>query len=90
LTYGANTNFASRELTLDFTVEGADETDFLSKKTAFLTLMYGGEVSIRVPTLGDEVYHLVYRGKGGEYGINYNRTFCHMILKFTEPNPYNR
>lgn len=52
--------------------------------------MYRGNVTIQVPAVSDDTYHLIYRGKGTEYGMNYQRTFCHMVLKFEEPNPMDR
>lgn len=81
---------ASRDLTLEFTIEGSTPADFLKKKTKFLQLMYSGSITLQVPEVGDEIYHLIYTGKSGEFGMNPQRTFCHMVLKFTEPNPNNR
>lgn len=52
--------------------------------------MYKGAVTIQIPEVNDDVYHLVYKGKGTDYGMDGTRTFCHMILKFDEPNPTNR
>ena len=80
----------SRDLTLDFTIKGKDPADFLKKKNAFLALVYKGEITLQVPENSDDVYHLIYKGKGAEYSLNYNRTFCHMVLKFEEPNPMRR
>lgn len=82
--------FSSREVILDFTICGKTPSDFLTKKNAFLALMYKGEVTIQVPQESEDVYHLIYRGKGSEYSMNTLRTFCHMMLKFEEPNPGNR
>lgn len=82
--------FASREVLLDFTIEGKDKADFLKKKNLFLAAMYKGSVTIQVPAESEDVYHLIYRGKGSEYGMNALRTFCHMILKFEEPDPTHR
>lgn len=82
--------FSSREVLLDFTITGESQADFLAKKNGFLAMMYKGVVTIEVPQVSDEVYRLVYRGKGSEYSMNTQRTFCHMILKFEEPNPGNR
>lgn len=82
--------FASREVLLDFTIEGSSPSDFLTKKNLFLTAMYKGSVTIQVPKESDDVYHLIYKGKGSEYGMNALRTFCHMILKFEEPDPTHR
>lgn len=85
-----NPRFKSREITLGFTISGNTREEFLANKKAFLNLMYAGSITIQVPRNSDDVYHLVYTGKGGEYGMNKLRTFCHMVLKFIEPNPRNR
>lgn len=37
-----------------------------------------------------QCYRLVYTGRGSEYALNPIRTFCKMMLKFTEPNPADR
>lgn len=81
--------FESRTLNLDFTITGSSEADFKAKKKAFLAEMYKGEVSINVPILG-ETYHLTYKGKGSTYALSPARNFCHMVLKFEEPNPSDR
>lgn len=80
----------SRDVTLDFTICGSSPEDFLKKKNGFLALIYGGEITLQVPQVSDDVYYLIYSGKGAEYGMNANRTFCHMMLKFLEPNPMRR
>lgn len=85
-----NPKVASREILLDFTVTGKSPEDFLSKKNGFLALMYKGKITLEVPQANTEVYHLIYRSKGTDYGMNAQRTFCHMMLKFEEPNPANR
>ena len=82
--------FASREVMLDFTISGNTPADFLTKKNAFLAMLYKGKITLEVPQESDTVYHLIYRGKGSEYSMNVQRTFCHMILKFEEPNPNHR
>ena len=42
------------------------------------------------PYNNDTVFRLVYLGKGTEYAMNWQRTCCHMMLKFVEPDPTNR
>lgn len=87
----SNPKIESRDLELDFTITGVDEDDFRKKRDDFFfSVIYRGNVDIQVPALGSETYHLVYLGKGGEYGLSPLRNFCHFILKFTEPNPMNR
>lgn len=85
-----NPKFASREVLLDFTISGNSPSDFLNKKNSFLAMMYKGNITLQVPQESSSVYHLIYRGKGADYGMNAQRTFCHMILKFQEPNPNHR
>lgn len=81
---------SSRDLTLDFTMEGDTPKQLTERKTAFFTEMMKGNVKIKVPAVSDEVYNLIYKGKGTSYGMNPQRTFCHIMLKFDEPNPKNR
>ena len=85
-----NIKFKSRELTLDFIIEGRSSEEFKEYKRKFLEVMYRGNVSIQVPQDSDDVYHLIFKGKGTEYSMNYQRTFCHTVLKFEEPNPMDR
>lgn len=85
-----NPKFASREVLLDFTITGNSPADFLTKKNAFLAMMYKGEIKLQVPQESADVYHLIYRSKGSDYGMDISRTFCHIMLKFIEPNPANR
>nr|DAU82728.1 MAG TPA: tail protein [Caudoviricetes sp.] len=82
--------YASRDVILDFTITGKTPDDFRTKKNAFLALMYKGKITLQVPQESDDVYHLIYRGKGSDYSMNPQRTFCHMMLKFEEPDPSKR
>lgn len=81
---------SSRELVLDFTMEATTPKQLSDYKAAFFTEMMKGNVKIKVPEVNDEVYNLIYKGKGTSYGMNPQRTFCHLMLKFDEPNPKNR
>lgn len=85
-----NAKVASREITLQFTIEGSSEGDYRSKKKAFQTELEKGAVNIKVPALGDEVYKLVYFGKSISYGLSSDRCFCKISSKFCEPNPMDR
>lgn len=85
-----NVKVASREITLQFTIEGSSEGDYRSKKKAFQTELEKGAVNIKVPALGDEVYKLVYLGKSISYGLSSDRCFCKISSKFCEPNPMDR
>lgn len=85
-----NARIASREIALQFTIEGSSESDYRAKKKAFQSEMEKGAVIIKVPTLGNEVYKLVYLGKSLSYGMNLGRCFGKVSSKFCEPNPTDR
>jgi hypothetical protein len=81
---------ASRELTLHFTIKGVSESDFRSKRRAFENELRKGRVTVMVPALNDEVYHLLYLGRNVSYALNRSRTFAAISAKFEEPNPSDR
>lgn len=85
-----NARVDSREITLQFTIEGDSESDYRTKKKAFQTELEKGAVSIKVPVLGSEVYKLVYLGKSISYGLSLDRCFGKVSSKFEEPNPADR
>lgn len=85
-----NAKVDSREITLQFTVEGDSESDFRSKKKSFQTELEKGSVKIKIPALGSEVYKLVYLGKSVSYGLSTGRRFCKVSSRFEEPNPTDR
>lgn len=85
-----NARVDSREITLQFTIEGDSESDYRTKKKAFQTELEKGAVSIKVPVLGSEVYKLVYLGKSISYGLSLDRCFGKVSSKFEEPNPTER
>lgn len=85
-----NAKVDSREITLQFTIEGSSESDYRSKKKAFQTELEKGAVNIKVPVLGNEVYKLVYLGKSVSYGLSFDRRFGKVSSKFEEPNPADR
>lgn len=85
-----NAKVDSREITLQFTIEGSSESDYRSKKKSFQTELEKGEVNIKVPVLGNEVYKLVYLGKSVSYGLSLDRCFGKVSSKFEEPNPMDR
>lgn len=81
----------SRELTLSFTIKGTSQSDYQARKKAFCDeVLYKGRVTVEIPALGADVYHLVYLGKSVSYGQNVHRTFGTISGKFCEPNPANR
>ena len=75
-----------RSLTLNFTIEGSDTSDFNTKNRAFVEELRKGDVIIQVP----DVYHLKYTGKSCTFARNIERTFAKLGLAFIEPNPTNR
>ena len=81
---------ASRDLTLHFTIIGDNQRDYRNKRVAFEEELKNGFVDVRVPVLGEQVYHLIYLGKSVAYAMNVARTFCTVSAKFEEPNPANR
>lgn len=85
-----NAKVDSREITLQFTIEGNSENDYRTKKKSFQTELEKGTVNIKVPTLGSEVYKLVYLGKSLSYGLSPDRCFGKVSGKFCEPNPMDR
>lgn len=85
-----NARVDSREITLQFTIEGSSESDYRTKKKAFQTELEKGAVNIKIPVLGGEVFKLVYLGKSISYGLNLDRCFGKISSKFEEPNPTDR
>lgn len=82
-----NVKVASRQISLQFTIEGNSEKDFRMKKKAFQKELEKGTVNIKIPALGSEVYKLVYLGKNISYALSTDRCFCKISSKFEEPNP---
>lgn len=87
---GDTVKISSRNLSLSFTIEADTPKELSERKAAFFKEMMKGNVKIKVPEVSDEVYNLIYKGNGTPYGMNPQRTFCHFMLKFDEPNPKNR
>ncbi len=80
----------SRQITLEFTIQGTSPSDFKSRKDAFFELLYNGDLWIEVPEHGAEIYHLWYLGTSPIYSLSRNRCFCKVAVKFEEPDPTNR
>lgn len=85
-----NARIASREIALQFTIEGSSESDYRAKKKAFQTELEKGAVNIKIPALGSEVFKLIYLGKSISYGLSLDRCFGKVSSKFCEPNPTDR
>lgn len=78
-----------RDVTLVFTIQGNDKADYMTKFRSFLDEISGGKVTIKVPDLGEEVYHVHYL-RSTSFALNTSRTFSKLSIKFNEPNPANR
>ena len=78
-----------RELTLIFTLMGDSKKDYIDKYKAFITEISAGDVAIKVPALGEEVYHVYYL-RSNSFAWSIDRTFSKISIKFCEPNPGNR
>lgn len=85
-----NAKVASREITLPFTIQGTSEADFRSKRDAFYSELYKGDITISVPQDSPKVYHLLYTGKSITYAQTRDRKFAKFSARFEEPNPMNR
>lgn len=85
-----NAKVASRQITLQFTIEGDSESDYRTKKKSFQAELEKGAVNIKIPALGTDVYKLVFLGKSISYGISLDRCFGKVSSKFCEPNPMDR
>lgn len=80
---------SQREITLTFNIHGSDSASFKANENAFLEILYGRKLTIKV--VGDENYYrLVYSGTGVTYGRNHANTTCTIKAKFTEVNPADR
>lgn len=86
----AGAKVASRDVNLEFTIQGATPEDYRDKKTAFFAALYAGAVTISVPADSPDTYHLVYKGNSPTYAMSRNRCFGKVIVKFEEPNPMRR
>lgn len=76
-----------RDVAIPVVIEGADMDDYLAKYEAFLSLLAGGMVYLRVPRL-KRIYKLVYTKCGNfKYDSDRKATFT---IDFKEPNPDDR
>ena len=88
--YPQTPKLASRDLTLSFTIFGNTTTEHLTNYKNFIALLQKGEISLSIPALGTEVYHLTYVGDSGSYMIEADRLASRLTVKFNEPNPADR
>lgn len=85
-----NPRLASRELALTFIILGDSPQDHIQKFNHFISLLQQGQINIRVPSLGSEIYHLKYSGTSGSYSLSKDRSTSNLTVKFEEFNPANR
>lgn len=78
-----------RDLTLVFTLMGENQSDYIDKYKSFITEISAGDIAIKVPALGEEVYHVYYL-RSNSFAWSVDRTFSKISIKFCEPNPSNR
>lgn len=78
-----------RDLTLTFTLKGDSPSDYAAKYKSFLNEITKGEFTIKIPPLGEDVYHLYYI-RSASFGFNPSRIFSKISVKLNEPNPPNR
>ena len=83
-----STKVASRKVTLTFTMSGSSESDFKTKKAAFLNEIMG-KFTLKVPVNGNEVHKFDYKDCQS-YAQNISRTFCKIAVRVEESNPMDR
>lgn len=91
---GKNINLSNkkadeRDMTLTFTIQGYTQSDYIANYKAFMGEMSSGLVSIQVPILGSDIYHVYYKN-AVSYAMSLDRTFSKIAMKVCEPNPANR
>ena len=91
-----NRKVDERDLTLTFTLKGDSPSDYAAKYKSFLNEITKGEFTIKIPPLGEDVYHYVpVRScaeciRSASFGFNPSRIFSKISVKLNEPNPANR
>lgn len=87
---GSTVKLASREVTLTFNIEGTSKTDYEAKRKAFYNILYAGNVTVQVPDISNDIYHLKYLGKSISFARSPSGKFSKLSVKFLEPNPADR
>lgn len=86
----------ARDMNLTFRIVGDGETQgekqssLLARYAVFVALLQTLEVDIQVPSLGNQIYHLVYTGESITFNMNLGRDSVSIKSKFIEPNPNSR
>lgn len=83
--------YASREVTLNFTISETTTHTYAENKAAFIALLERPELLyLNVPSRSlDEVFKLQYKDSTS-YAENWQGTFGSIAVKFCEPNPNDR
>lgn len=78
---------SSRDVSLQFFIEGSSRADYLSKLDAFVLELQKGKIELFVSKL-DTLYKLVYieSSSYGDFGIKKGK----LAVRFVEPNPNDR
>lgn len=84
-----NQKVDERDIALTFTIQGENQNDYISRYKAFMAEMSSGLVSINVPILGSDIYHVYYKN-ATSFAMSLDRTFSKISMKVCEPNPANR
>ena len=84
-----NKRVDERDMTLSFTIQGNSQSDYILNYKSFMQEMASGLVGIKIPVLGDDIYHVYYKSSTS-YAMSIDRTFSKISIKVCEPNPANR
>lgn len=92
----ANPKLDARDLTLTFTLESTSVPtkekptgNYRENYNAFISELMKGSVSLKMPALGQDTYHLIYQ-KSTSFAMNMARTASKISVKFLEPDPTYR
>lgn len=75
----------SREISLQFYLEGSTDDEYIEKLEAFINVVSNGEISMRIPALKNRAYKLVYT-EMKQYGM-YGGKKGKFVINFIEANP---
>lgn len=85
--WGNRAYIDERSVSISIFINGASQSDYLTKYEAFVAELQKGEVVLYVPIIS-KTFRLIYDGcsKYGDYGIQRGK----FVVKFRESNPANR
>lgn len=79
-----------RSITLTFNIHGDTKKEYLENKDWLLRLFYAGGVTIRLPSVSNEIYKLLYTGKSISYNQDVLMLNGTITAGFVEYNPSDR